>query len=532
MMHVVGERAPSCRCLWLWSAWVLVAAVFTANGYRALSQSITHDEAITYNSFVDAPLRHLVTHFDANNHLLNSLLCRVTTAVCGTSELTLRFPSLCGGLLYLCVVVALCRYALGNGPIFLLAVAALVLNPFVLDYLSVARGYGLALGLFLCGLYQLVRYLGDVTAEAAVQVNTKRLPLAATLLALAVFASLTFAVIVVATAAVFVILVLVPAKVRERRTNAVCTTEDLWRHFVRPAVAWCAVLAIFVFKARPHHFYVGEESLRSSFLGLIDASFAHDGPPWPWSTNPAALAHTMDGLATWGAPLFLALVAALCGQTVWTWRRHGWDPCRVAKQDWLLLFWGGTLLLALATLVALHSLLGMKYPQERTGIYLCPMIGLVGIALVARWLRDKRQRIGVAILAGVLLLSLTAQFAVQFTAGPYRTWRYDAASRRVFDTVQQTRGDGEGQQLTVACHWLNAPSLEFYRRMYRATWLKIVPLGPAAMHSDHYVLPLTGVHVGQPLTTAFRDETAQVMVCTAARPRDWRQDENGELPRH
>ncbi len=42
-----------------------------------------------------------------------------------------------------------------------LSVAALSLNPFVLDYLSAARGYGLGLGFLLWAMYHLMRYFDD-----------------------------------------------------------------------------------------------------------------------------------------------------------------------------------------------------------------------------------------------------------------------------------------------------------------------------------------------------------------------------------
>lgn len=49
----------------------------------------------------------------------------------------------------------------GEAFLFLLSIAFLCLNPFVLDYLVCARGYGLALGFFFYALYQLARYLAE-----------------------------------------------------------------------------------------------------------------------------------------------------------------------------------------------------------------------------------------------------------------------------------------------------------------------------------------------------------------------------------
>ena len=98
----------------------------------------------------------------------------------------MRLPSLLGGMLYLAMALRLARLLFGAGPAAFLCVALLGLNPFILDFLSAARGYGMALAFLLCALDQMVRYLGD-GGEARLY----RAPVA---LALAVAANLTFAV--------------------------------------------------------------------------------------------------------------------------------------------------------------------------------------------------------------------------------------------------------------------------------------------------------------------------------------------------
>ena len=47
-------------------------AVVGLNIYRAASQSITVDEAFTYNEFVAPPLLKTLASYDANNHILFS----------------------------------------------------------------------------------------------------------------------------------------------------------------------------------------------------------------------------------------------------------------------------------------------------------------------------------------------------------------------------------------------------------------------------------------------------------------------------
>lgn len=79
----------------------IVAGVFAVNLYRAVHQSITADEAYTWDFYVDKPFNWFLVVYTTNNHALHTLLCRLSVKALGLSELTMRLPSLTGGLLYL-----------------------------------------------------------------------------------------------------------------------------------------------------------------------------------------------------------------------------------------------------------------------------------------------------------------------------------------------------------------------------------------------------------------------------------------------
>ena len=64
-----------------------------------------------------------------------------------------------GAVLYFYAIFQICALLLGEGALFLLGVAFLSLNPFLLDYLCLARGYSLGLAFFMYALYQLTLYL-------------------------------------------------------------------------------------------------------------------------------------------------------------------------------------------------------------------------------------------------------------------------------------------------------------------------------------------------------------------------------------
>src|SRR5208337_2708310 len=87
----------------------IVAAVFAVNVYRSTHQSITADEAFTWDWYIANPFQWILVVYNANNHVLHTLLCRLSVRALGLSELTMRLPSLAGGLFYLAFVYKLCR---------------------------------------------------------------------------------------------------------------------------------------------------------------------------------------------------------------------------------------------------------------------------------------------------------------------------------------------------------------------------------------------------------------------------------------
>ena len=99
---------------------------------------ITVDEAITYTDHIRPRLSGLLDFSAANNHFLNTLLAKVTSALTPYNELSLRIPSLAvGGWFFLFYLPR----KVGN-YLFLAFFAAIALFPYVIsEYWSMSRGY-------------------------------------------------------------------------------------------------------------------------------------------------------------------------------------------------------------------------------------------------------------------------------------------------------------------------------------------------------------------------------------------------------
>jgi hypothetical protein len=126
---------------------VALCVVFAVIVIKAASADLTWDEAWTFLHYGRDPLGF--TRLDlANDHPLNSVLVWASTRLLGNSELIIRLPNVLAGGLYLAATARLVR----GVRLKALAFAVCALQPYLIDYFSLARGYGLAVALVQCGL--------------------------------------------------------------------------------------------------------------------------------------------------------------------------------------------------------------------------------------------------------------------------------------------------------------------------------------------------------------------------------------------
>ncbi|MCX6800323.1 MAG: hypothetical protein NT091_04220, partial [Candidatus Falkowbacteria bacterium] len=119
---------------------LFLGLIFVYSCLRSCFLSITHDEAITVlyhsqHSFWD--IVYYNTPILSNNHLLNTLLVKLSIALFGFNELAVRVPALLGHLLYLTGIYQLIKFVYRKSDVFFgIPIIFLVANPFVLDFFS------------------------------------------------------------------------------------------------------------------------------------------------------------------------------------------------------------------------------------------------------------------------------------------------------------------------------------------------------------------------------------------------------------
>jgi 4-amino-4-deoxy-L-arabinose transferase-like glycosyltransferase len=385
--------------------------------------------------------------YDACNHVLHTILCKLSISLLGLSEFTLRIPSLLGGLLYMFTIYRLSRHLFGEGPLLLLSVALLSLNPLVMDFMSAARGYGPALALFLWALYQMLLHVDDP--------GHPRVFHAAIGLALSVAANLTLLAPATALACAF-LAVLIADPVLGGAHSAGRRFSLALDRFVVPGVVTAFVIVILpLSKAHRADFYVGHDSLSASAASLF-------------------------GLSMYLAPVALAAVAVACGLALSQWARAR-NFAALARPRRFMLLGGSALVGAIAILIAANHAAGLLYPHGRTGLYLIPLFLLTALALPGTC---RPARVAVWVVGLVCL----AQFAVQFRTSYYGEWRYDASTKKTVSLIRERQASQPLARVRVGASVVLVPGLNFYRRMYRLNWMEPVDRTGPNGDFDFYML--------------------------------------------
>jgi len=331
---------------------VWLCVLFAVNVYRAATQSITVDEAFTYLKFVAPPLKAMSAFYDANNHVLNTLLAKAAVRLFGASELTVRLPSLLGGLAYFAALWLVCRRLFGQGGWFLLAVALNSLNPFLLDYLSAARGYSLALGLWMWAWYLLLE------GRAA----PRRLALGGVLMGFSIAANLVFLVPCVALVTSFA---LVSAADEWRAAGAPAALRRLLAGAATPLFPAAAVAVAILWaplqNAQRANFYWGSLNSKDALRSLTEGLFFHG--PTVVNLQPS-IEPLLRRAPYWMIVAGVLALAAVTLGDVFQWRLAR----RPREQGVGRHLIPGTLFVSVLVLVILRRGFGVLYPGPRTGI--------------------------------------------------------------------------------------------------------------------------------------------------------------------
>lgn len=422
--------------------WALIGLSLVMFGFavwRAINLSVAHDEAVTYLLHVPKSYTGIFTYkstdfIPENNHPLSTALAKFFTSNFVDNALFFRLGSLLGLLFYLGALFIVATGLKDNWQKSILFVLVLF-NPFVFDFMSVTRGYGLGAGLLVLGLSLLLISIK----------NSKTVFLLAGFLALslAVLAHASFLYAYLAIVITWLICVLYD--LWKNKNNFKVTSDQLIEKFLVPVAP---SLFVVYFLAMP--FINGLANNKNIYFGGSDN--------W-WSSMVMSLINAVLFNANYPAWLtqvlgVLILFIVFCPALVVLIKR---EKFKNKDLSWFCFSWL-TLIISIAIVIANVNFNHSLYPIERAGLFLLIEFLIYVTCLILSFsflLKEKAKKIFLSVLA----LVIVGHFVYVFTPLTTYVWPYDKHTKEVMDFINIDSG---GKRISIGIDWLFEPSVNYY----------------------------------------------------------------------
>jgi hypothetical protein len=428
--------------------------------YKAAHASFTHDESYTYLHFVNTRVLDIVSYFEPStaNHILNTLLMKFSQALLGTSELILRLPNILAHLLYMIAVYKLfARYC---NTYFILFFILLNANPFLLDFFSLARGYGMAIGLMAAAFYYYCRYIDNQ------KLNSHILSLA-----FIGFASLAnFALL-----NIFVILILVHNLFHFVMCRKPFSLKSFWTVNIANVmiglgfsfILYEPIQKIIEFKLIN---FGGMQGFWHDTVGSLANEFAYD-------------VLYKDYIIVFYKILFISFSILFL---LWIIKCFIQNNAITLVQKFIL-FFGLILFFLITGTILQHFLLGTPYLELRFALFIYPLFMFMCCFLIADFMNDSyKYWKGVFILLITAVLFLHTGYAINTTS--YYEWKYDMHTKAMLKELNHAR-QTQCSPLSLGTTWIFQPAVSFYRETSDLNWLAVVDRnGLKPEENDYYYI--------------------------------------------
>ena len=411
----------------LWIIWLLFIVTSLIVFYRSASLSMTHDESASWLYLQDNPILPILFLKDAwgtaNNHYLNSLLIQCFTAIMGDKEWVVRLPNSLSYLLYGFASIYLIKRIFLTRGAQLMVAGFVFLNVYLIDFFSLARGYGMSIAFHMVALGFLHLWL-----KSRKPIHLIFLFASLTLAALSLFTHLIFF-------PVYTLVILGFISWSYRKRDSPFKSIDIVIPLAFTLLISLLVYVPFTSLSSNAEFLWGTSMLEESFKGLIKDSLQ---------------ARMYFGSETYG---ILGVVLGLCIVLGVGFSNKSSMRNEIKNNFHLSLFFA--FILMTVGMVFSKWILGTLYPVERKSTMYLPLIFLLlpySIDFI------KNQRITLLIGGTIFLFSLL-HFTDKLEFERTREWYYDYQTK---DFISIITSETQDKKAEVGMNWSFFWSAEYY----------------------------------------------------------------------
>lgn len=413
---------------------------------KSVFMQITCDEAYTVYILSPQPVWDLISYKDSytNNHILNTLFIKGLFSLFGMNHSLARVPNIIGFIIYSVFVYRFSKKYIFENWVSLMFVSIMLLNPYLLDFFALARGYGLAIGFMMASIY----YAASVILDE----DLRSIPLSILMSILAVY------------------------------------TQFALLHF------YLGLNCVLFFNAIKNYFYQKDlkvlgKVISWQFLGLVilslliylpikailrDNQIAYYGTKGFWEdTLSSLLFHSLYAQGYFSdATLKIFKILMLVLLSI-AFLYPLLKKFKNLNQKYPL---GFSLVIfisvGLSVILQFH-VLGNQYVTDRTALFFYPLLALL-MPVVALLSFEVKQTLGIGVSIVFIVFSLNhvkRSSALDY----YREWWYDRHTYEILDFLKSEYEKSDKQQaIRLNTTWIFNPSFMYHRAKGNMEW--IVPL--------------------------------------------------------
>lgn len=449
------------------SRWILFGLGLILLAYtvaRAILVSFTWDESWTFIHHVLPRMYFQEAHdkMGGNHHLLNVWGMIAAHKLFGSSELALRLPNLLAHALYL---YATARIALMARTTVVAVAAFLLLNlhPYLLDFFSLARGYGLACAWMMVALWRMACYHREGG-------GMRRLVLAASAAMLSAMSHVIMVNFLLAFGLGFLL---------SWAVQAWCGRRSMpWRQVA--ALAFIAAIGLAV--------------VLPNALSLSSGGSLNFGCDRFWGCMVDSLGmkflyhHPYTTSISTMMAMILASVVIVCVVVLLHARKDGW-----LDQLGPMAFASVVLLACLIAFALQQWWFDVPLPRSRTALFLVPLLFFIPVQGLVAWPAGSRIPMVMACAGCIPLLvhqwrSANLTYAVE--------WKPEGEVARMLQMIQQDHAPIAELRpiVTLASGFESAGCVPYYRAKDSLQWLNVRPreFPQPFEQSDYYIVEYDG----------------------------------------
>ncbi len=416
--------------------WLLFLALVLYVTVRAVLLSFTHDEALSYT---------VITGNDfwtttANHHILNTNLMRFCSWIFGHKEFSLRLPNVMAFVLFGYFGIKIIKEHSKGFLTGLFGFILLVLNPFLLDFFSIARGYGISLGLVMVSLYYFLR------KNNSTQNYVYSMLLAYAGSALATVANLNMVNLHLSLLAIIALELLHGFKNGNYRLTKNSFIAILAFVAVETFFMLYIIKRLLVLKAYGQLYYGGSS-------GFIRDTVGSQVFSWQYGGNYS------EQFSNWVIYLAIALCLAALVYAL----------LRVKKGYSALHKIAAVLALNITAVLIQHYILGSLFPVDRTALVFLPLFALLLVFFLEDVIQTCRINF-ITLISYAFSMAVIGLFIYNFWRAANLkytlTWRYDAGTKQMMKVVAEKIPANSQDTIVIASDWLFEPAINYYRVAY------------------------------------------------------------------